>query len=60
MSFLRIAEQIRASDMVMVADLGAAHTAEKFLRPIRASAVQRIGLLWLIALNLEMLVQFFP
>ena len=37
---LRVAEQIRASDMVVVADLGAAHAAEKFLRPIRASAVE--------------------
>ena len=46
--------------MVMVADLGAAHTAEKFFRPIRASAVQRIGLLMVDALNLETLVQFIP
>jgi hypothetical protein len=34
--FLSIPEQISARDMMMVADLGAAHAAEKFLGPIRA------------------------
>ena len=43
-----------------MADLGATHTAEKLLRPIRASAVERISLLMVDALNLVTLVQFFP
>ena len=45
--FLRVAEQILAGDMMMVADLGAAHAAEIFLRPIRASAVEAVRFLWL-------------
>jgi hypothetical protein len=40
---LRVAKQIRSSDMTMVPSLGAAHAAEKFLGPIRASAVETIG-----------------
>lgn len=37
---LRIAEQVIAADMVMMTNLSAAHAAEKFLCPIRASAVE--------------------
>jgi hypothetical protein len=33
---LRVAKQISAGNVVMVADLGAADAAEKFLSPIRA------------------------
>jgi hypothetical protein len=40
---LRVAPQIGSSDMVMMALFGAAHAAEKFLCPIRASAVEAIG-----------------
>jgi hypothetical protein len=49
---LRVAEQILASDMMMVADFGAAHTAEKFLGLIRASAVQWISFLVIDPLHL--------
>ncbi len=37
--------QIVASDMVMVADLGAPETAKIFLGPIRAGAVEAVGFL---------------
>ena len=46
--------------MVMVADLGAAHTAEKFLGPIRAGAVEAIGFFVIDPLHLKTLVQVVP
>jgi hypothetical protein len=46
-------EQIRAGKMVVVADLGAAHTAEKFLCPIRASAIETIRFLVIDTLHFE-------
>jgi len=58
--FLRVTEQIRASDVMMVTDLGATHTAEKFLCPIRASAVQAAGFVVVDPADLVTLVQFFP
>jgi hypothetical protein len=42
-SFLGITEQVRASKVMVVANLGTAHAAEKFFRPIRACAVQAVG-----------------
>ena len=44
----------------MVADLGAADAAEKFLRPIRAGAVERIGFLVVDALHFEAAIQAVP
>jgi hypothetical protein len=45
MNFLRVAEQIRACDLVMNANLGTAQAAEIFLCLIGASAVEAISLL---------------
>jgi hypothetical protein len=42
--------------MVVVPDLRAAHPAEKFLSPIRASAVLRMGFLVIDPLDLETLM----
>lgn len=36
--FLRIADQIRPGDVVMMTDLGAAHPGEKFLGAVRVDA----------------------
>jgi hypothetical protein len=41
---LRVAQQVRARDVVAVADFRASHAAEKFLCPIRASAVEAVRL----------------
>jgi hypothetical protein len=38
--FLRVTEQIRASDMMMVTSFAATETGEVAFRPIRASAVE--------------------
>jgi hypothetical protein len=46
--------------MMVVADLGAAHPAEKFLCPIGASAIERIGFLVIDALDLEAIMQAIP
>ena len=39
---MRVAEQVRASNMMMMSGLSAAKAAEIFLRPIRASAVEAV------------------
>jgi hypothetical protein len=44
-SLLGVPEQVGASDMMVVADLAATHAAEKLLCPVRASAVEAVGLL---------------
>jgi hypothetical protein len=41
---LRAPEQIGASNMVVVADLGTAHATEKFLCPIGAGTVEAVSL----------------
>jgi hypothetical protein len=46
--------------MMMVADLGAAHAAEKLFRPIRASAVEAVRLFVIDTLHLEARVQRIP
>jgi hypothetical protein len=46
--------------MMVMADFGAAHAAEKFLRPIRASAVMAVGFLMIDPTHLESLVQRVP
>jgi len=46
--------------MVMVTDLRAAHTAEKFLCPIRASAVEAIGFFVIDALHFVLGMQRIP
>src|SRR5579885_3762624 len=46
--------------MVMMADFRAAHPAEKFLRPIRASAILRIGFFMVDALHFKAGVQLVP
>ncbi len=55
-----MAEQLSARDMVMVPDLGAAHVAEKFLCPIRASAIIATGFFIVDEMNLETVVQLIP
>lgn len=50
---LCIGKQIDARDVVVVADFGPAHTAEKLFRRIRAGAVLGICLFVLDALYLE-------
>lgn len=49
--FLRIAEQIQARDVIMVAHFTAAQAAEIALCPIRASAVTAVGLFVVDALH---------
>src|SRR5947208_3181134 len=46
--------------MVMVADLGTAHTAEKFLCPIRASAVEAVSLFVIDTLHFEAAMKLIP
>jgi hypothetical protein len=46
--------------MVMVPNLGTAHAAEKFLCPIGASAVERIGVLMVDPLHFEAAVKIVP
>jgi hypothetical protein len=53
----RVLEQINARDVVMVADLGAAHAGEKFLCPIRTGAVRAVGFLVIDALHFEAAVK---
>jgi hypothetical protein len=50
----------RYGDMMVVADLCPAHTAKKFLGPIRASAVEAVSLFMIDPLHLVTLVQFIP
>jgi len=56
---LRVPEQIVASDVVMMSDLGTAHAAEKFLCPIRASAVEAVGFLVVDALHFKAAIPTF-
>ena len=46
--------------MVMMADLGTAHTAEKFLCPIRASAVKAVCLFMIDTLHFEAAMKLIP
>ena len=46
--------------MVMVANFGAAHAAEKFLCPIRAGAVEAVRLFVIDPLHFELAVQAIP
>jgi hypothetical protein len=46
--------------MVVVADFSPAHTAEKFLCPIRASAVEAVCLLVIDPLHFETAVEVVP
>ena len=46
--------------MMMVADLGTAHAAEKSFRCIRASAVIAVGFFMIDPAHLVTLVQFIP
>ena len=45
---------------MVVADLGAAQAAEKFLRPVRASAIIAVGFLVIDALHFELGVEAVP
>jgi hypothetical protein len=49
-----------AGDMVVVADLGTAHAAKEFLRPIGASAVEAVRLLMVDALHFEAAMKCIP
>lgn len=60
MRLLCIAEQIRAGDVVMVPDFGAAHPAEDRLCPIGAGAVQAVRLLMIDPLHFVTGVQIVP
>jgi hypothetical protein len=57
---LGVAEQVLARDVVMVANLSAAHAAEKLFRPVRAGAVEAVRLLMIDALHFEAAVQRIP
>ena len=46
--------------MVVVSNLGATHAAEKFLRPIRASAVEAVRYLVIDALHFEASMKIVP
>jgi hypothetical protein len=52
-AFLSIPQKVRTGNVVMDANLRAAHTREKFLCPIGASVVYRIGFLVVDTLNLK-------
>jgi hypothetical protein len=51
--FLSIPQKVRTGNVAMDANLRAAHAREKFLCPIGASVVHRIGLLVVDTLNLK-------
>jgi len=51
---------LAASDMMIVSGFRAAQAAEIFLRPIRASAVERIGLFVIDPLHLKMDAEIVP
>jgi hypothetical protein len=51
---------MRAGNVVMVADLGATHAAEKFLCLIGASAIRAVRLLMADRGNIETIRQAFP
>ena len=53
-------KQIRSGDMMVMALFGAAHAAEKFFCPIRASAVKAIGFLMIDTFHFVCGVQRIP
>lgn len=58
--FLRIAEQVRACQMMVMANLAATQPAEIALRPIRAGAIPAVGFLVVDALHFVTAVQAVP
>jgi hypothetical protein len=58
--FLRAAEEISASNVMVDADLSAAQAADVLFRPIRARAVKRIRVLTFDAFDFETLMQAVP
>jgi hypothetical protein len=57
---LGVPQEVRAGDMVVVADFSAAHPREKFLCPIRASAVEALGFLMIYALHFKAGMKIIP
>jgi len=55
---LRVPQEIGTGQMVMMADLGAPHTAEKFLCPIRAS--EAVCLFMIDTLHFEAAMKLIP
>ena len=58
--FLRVAEEISASNVIVDADFSAAQAADVLFRPIRARAVKRIRVLMLDPFDFETLMQAVP
>jgi len=57
---LRVTKQVRTGDMVAVPDFSAAHPREKFLCPVRTSAIQRAGFLMIDPLHFKAGVKIVP
>jgi hypothetical protein len=55
-----MAEEIRACDMGVDADLGAPHPGEVFLSHVSASAIEAVCLLMIDSLDLETLMKVIP
>jgi hypothetical protein len=58
--FLRVAEKVRARDVVVDADFGATEPGEVFLSHVSASAIEAVCLLMIDSLDLETLMKAFP
>jgi hypothetical protein len=58
--FLRVANEVRAGDVMVMADRDAAHAAEKAFGLVGAGAVQAVRLLVIDALHLVAAVQVVP
>ena len=59
-TLLRIAQEMRARDVVVHADLGAAQAGEVFLSHVSASAIEAVCLLMIDSLDLETLMKVIP
>jgi hypothetical protein len=57
---LRVTEEVRARDVVVNADLGAAEPGEVFLSHASASAIEAVCLLMIDSLDLETLMKVIP
>ena len=57
---MRVAEKVRARDVVVDADFGATEPGEVFLSHVSASAIEAVCLLMVDSLDLETLMKVIP
>ena len=57
---MRVAEEIRARDVMVDADFGETEPGEVFLSHVSASAIEAVCLLMIDSLDLETLMQVIP